>query len=297
MKLPFLIAAAAAAAPQLLDGPPVRTPAGPVPAPFVVPADPAQDPGIPFGPPESLAPPPAPRPEPPDTLPFGIGERLMFSVDYGIINAGWAVMEIPSERRYVGVDCLDIRTQANSNAFFSKVHKVRDRAQTFLDPETLLPLRFEKHQREGSYEKDLVIRFDRDGTYAEYENGDEVVIPPWSQDELSAFYYLRTLPLEVGRDVFIDNHSNRKNYPLKVIVHGKETVTVPAGTFDCWVVEPVVREGGIFEAKGTLNIWLTDDERRMPVKMRTKIVVGAITVSLVEFQDGEPWRRGSDAGF
>lgn len=285
---------AAAASPRLLEGPPVRTPAGTVPAPLVVPADPDADPGVPFGPPDSLAPPPPPRPAPPDTLPFGPGERLTFSIDYGIINAGWAVMEIPTTRRYVGVECLDIRTQANSNAFFSKVHKVRDRAQTFFDPESLLPLRFEKHQREGSYEKDLVVRFDRKDTYAEYENGDEVIIPPWTQDELSAFYYLRTLPLEVGQDVFIDNHSNRKNYPLKVIVHGKESVTVPAGTFDCWVIEPVVREGGIFEAKGTLTIWLTDDDRRMPVKMRTKIVVGAITASLVEFKPGKPWPRQGD---
>jgi hypothetical protein len=298
MSLPGLaVVAAVAMAPYVLDGPVIATPAGPVPAPFVIPADSSRDTTVPFGPPESFAPPPAPRPALPETLPFGPGERLTFSIDYGIINAGWAVMEIPGTRRYVGVECLDIRTQANSNSFFSKVHKVRDRAQTFLDPESLLPLRFEKHQREGSYEKDVIIRFDRDGAYAEYENGDEISMSPWAQDELSAFYYLRALPLEVGRDVFIDNHANRKNYPLKVIVHGKETLSVPAGTFDCWVIEPVVREGGIFEAKGTLTIWLTDDERRMPVKMRTKIVVGSITASLVEFGAGDPWPRGTGAGF
>jgi hypothetical protein len=229
-------------------------------------------------------------------LPFGPGERLAFSVDYGVINAGWAVMEIPRSRRYVGVDCLDIRTEANSNAFFSKIHKVRDRAATLFDPETLVPLRFEKHQHEGDYKKDMVIKFDRTDHFAAYENGDEVMMHPWSQDELSAFYYLRTLPLEVGRDVYIDNHTNRKNYPLKVIVHGRETIDVGAGRFDCWVVEPVVREGGIFQAKGTMTIWLSADERRIPVRMRTKIVVGSITVSLVEYKMGEAWRRDARAG-
>ncbi|MGQ0722676.1 MAG: DUF3108 domain-containing protein [Candidatus Eiseniibacteriota bacterium] len=249
-----------------------------------------------FGPPDSLAPPPLPRPDLPEFLPFGPGERLTFSVDYGVINAGWAVMEIPRTRRYVGVECLDIRSEANSNAFFSKIHKVRDRAQTLLDPDALLPLRFEKHQREGDYSKDLVVKFDRREHFARYENGDEVMMHPWAQDELSAFYYLRTLPLAEGRDVFIDNHTNRKNYPLRVVVHGRETVEVAAGTFDCWVVEPVIREGGIFQAKGTLTIWLSADERRIPVKMRTKIVVGAITVSLVEYEPAERWRRRSAAG-
>jgi hypothetical protein len=298
MRIAGLLLATAAAAPLTLDAPPAATPVGPVPLPVVTPADSPEGDPVPFGPPESLAPPPPPRPALPDTLPFGPGERLTFSIDYGIINAGWAVMEIPGTRRYVGVECLDVRTEANSNAFFSKVHKVRDRASTFLDPESMLPLRFEKHQREGSYKKDIVIRFDRDVVYAAYENGDQVAMSPWAQDELSAFYYLRTLPLEVGRDVFIDNHANHKNYPLKVIVHGNETITVPAGTFeDCWVIEPVVREGGIFEAKGTLTIWLTNDERRMPVKMRTKIVVGSITASLVEYGHGEQWERGAGRGF
>jgi hypothetical protein len=266
-----------------------------IPAPRLEPLA-AHDPAGPFGPPDSLAPPPPPRPELPELLPFGPGERLTFSVDYGVINAGWAVMEIPRTRRYVGVECLDVRSEASSNAFFSKIHKVRDRAQSLLDPETLLPLRYEKHQREGDYSADVVVKFDRREHFARYENGDELMMHPWAQDELSAFYYLRTLPLAEGRDVFIDNHTNRKNYPLRVIVHGRETVEVAAGTFDCWVVEPVVREGGIFQAKGTLTIWLTADERRIPVKMRTKIVVGAITVSLVEYEPAQRWRRGQAAG-
>lgn len=288
---------AVAAATAHPAGPAVVTPAGSVPLPVVVVEAPAS-PSTAFGPPDSLAPPPPPRPPMPDVLPFGPGERLRFSVDFGIINAGWALMEVGDSRRYVGSEILDIRTEANSNAFFSKIHKVRDRARTFFDPELLLPRRFEKHQREGGYEKDLLIKFDRDLHLALYENGDEVVIDPWAQDELSAFYYLRLLPLAVGRDVLIDNHTNRKNYPLKVIVHGRETVTVGAGTFDCWVIEPVVREGGIFEAKGTLTIWLTADARRIPVKMRTKILVGSITVTLVDYQLGEPWRRSgtADAG-
>jgi Protein of unknown function (DUF3108) len=269
-----------------LPGAPLDTAWGRIPVPRVVPR--APDPGrTAFGPPDSLAPPPPLRPPLPDVLPFGPEEELRFSIDYGIINAGEATMEVRGSRRIMGRECFDIRTEARSNGFFSKIYKVWDRAQTFVDVGTMLPWRFEKHLREGGYHKDLVIKFDRDGCYARYENGDEVMTSPWAQDELSSFYYLRTLPLEVGKDVFIDNHTNRKNYPLKVIVHRRETIQVKAGTFDCWVIEPVIREGGIFTAKGTLTIWLTADERRMPVQMKTKILVGSITASLQRYRLGE----------
>lgn len=280
-----------AAGPWVFFDGPLATPWGEIPPPQV--ALGAAEEELPFGPPEELAPPVPPRPPLPESPPFAPGEWLKFSIDYGIVNAGAATMEVYDVRKIVGRTCFDIRTKAWSNAFFSKFYKVRDRAQTFVDTESLLPWRFEKHQREGTYRKDLLIKFDREQHFASYENGDEVVIHPHTQDELSAFYYLRTLPIEVGRDVYIDNHSNRKNYPLRVVVHGRETVQVEAGEFDCWVVEPLIREGGIFEAKGSMTIWITTDERRLPVKMRTKIAVGAITVSLQEYRLGEPRTAGA----
>ncbi|HMB71224.1 MAG TPA: DUF3108 domain-containing protein [bacterium] len=281
----LLVATATPGLPALPEAP-VSGDFGTIPLPEVRPRAGEPDPSRPFGPPESLAPPDPVRPPIPAVLPFAEGEHLRFSLDYGIINAGGATMEVVGSRRMLGRPCFDIRTEARSNGFFSKIYKVWDRAQTFVDKETVLPWRFEKHLREGGYHKDMVIKFDRRSHFARYENGEEVSISPWAQDELSAFYYLRTLPLEVGRDVFIDNHSNRKNYPLKVIVHRRETIEVEAGRFDCWVIEPVIREGGIFTAKGTLTIWLTADERRMPVQMKTKIVVGSITASLQEYRLG-----------
>ena len=264
---------------------------GAIPAPVVVLVEPPAPPAALVGPPEALGPAAPPRPDLPAVLPFGPGERLVFSIDYGFINAGKATMEVREIRKLGGVPCLDIGTEAKSNAFFSKFYKVWDRAQTYLEVETVLPRRFEKHIREGSYRKDRVIKFDRKHSFARYQNGEEISTDIWTQDELSSFYYLRTLPLEVGRDVIIDTHADHKNYPLKVIVHARETVKVGAGTFDCWVIEPVIREGGIFSAKGTLTIWVTADEFRMPVKLRTKIVVGSITASLVEYTTGDPVRR------
>ncbi|MEZ5065211.1 MAG: DUF3108 domain-containing protein [bacterium] len=270
---------------------PVSTPWGDVPPATLAPRD-LSAPGAaaPFGPDEAHAAPPEPR-DLPRTLPFGVGEKLEFSIDYGFINAGGATMEVVGLRKVSGQQCLDIRTEARSNGVFSKVYKVWDRAQTFVDPESLLPWRFEKKLREGGYHKDVLVKFDRRRDFALYEEGDSVSIHPQVQDELSAFYYVRAMDLEVGRDVSIDSHSNRKNYPVRVIVHGRETVEVPAGKFDCLVIEPVMAEEGIFTAKGKLTIWVTDDERRMPVLMKTKVLVGSIGASLKRYELGEPYVR------
>lgn len=271
----------------------VSTPFGSIPAPRLEPVPAGADETL-FGPPDSLAPPPLPPPPLPDVLPFGSGELLEFSIDYGIVNAGGATMEVGETRRIAGRPAFDIRTEARSNSVFSRVYKVWDRSQTFVDVETLLPLRYEKHQREGSYKKDILVKFDRARGVATYDNGEEVKMPAFAQDELSAFYAMRSFPLEIGREVFIDTHTNKKNYPMKVIVHRREMVTVPAGTFDCFVIEPVVREGGIFTAKGKLTIWITADERRVPVLMRTKIVVGSISASLVSMREGVRTKRVAD---
>ncbi len=265
-----------------------------IPAPVLEPVPPGSDAGT-FGPPESMAPPPPPRPPLPDVLPFGSGELLEFSIDYGVMNAGGATMEVGPIRRVAGRPAFDIRTEAKSNTVFSKVYKVWDRSQTHVDAETILPLRYEKRQREGTYKKDIVIKFDRARDVAVYENGAEVKMHPYAQDELSAFYYMRTFAIEPGKEIFIESHTGQKNYPLQVLVHGRENVTVPAGTFDCWVIEPVIREGGIFTAKGRLTIWVTADERRMPVLMKTKILVGSISASLVKYRDGERGPRLSQA--
>jgi hypothetical protein len=260
----------------------------------VAPGHPALSHGA--GPPDSLAIPPLPRPELPDTLPFHAGERLEFSIDYGFINAGHATMGVEPLRTIAGVRCLELWTDARSNAFFSTIYKVWDRSQSFLEPEEFVSWRYEKHQREGSYRNDQLIKFDRRENFARYDDGVEVSLPRFVQDELAAFYYFRTLQMEVGQKVLIDSHANRKNYALEVRVLRVETVEVPAGEYECIVIEPMIREGGIFSAKGRLTIWLTNDSRRMPVRMSTKIAVGSVTASLTDYRlstHGE-WHRGGE---
>jgi hypothetical protein len=147
-------------------------------------------------------------------------------------------------------------------------------------------VRFQKHLREGGYKKDLWIVFDQKKHLAHIDGKRVCEVEPHVQDILSSLYYVRTLDLEVGRSVYLPNHDNGKNYPLEIIVHKRERVTVDAGTFDTLVLEPVVLGESLFQQKGRMKVWVTDDAIKMPVLMKTKIIVGAIAVVLVDFQLG-----------
>ncbi len=219
----------------------------------------------------------------PGPVGFGAGEKLVFSVQYGLVTAGEATMEIRNVADLGGRPSYRIVTDARTNDFFSKFFTVRDRYESYMDTTELYSLRYEKHIREGKFKRDESVDFDQKAHRAVYK--DKVVpIPPRTQDVLSALYYVRTLPLEVGQSIALANHTDGKNYPLTVKVHGREHVKVDAGEFDCLVVEPILRGPGIFTQKGRLMVWLTDDDRRMPVLMKSKVVIGYVAAVLKSYQ-------------
>lgn len=219
---------------------------------------------------------------------FGVGEKLEFSVGYGVIKAGTAVMEIPEIVRLDGRKCYHIVSTARSNKFFSVFFKVDDRVESFMDMYGLYSLRYDKHLREGKFKADISMVFDQTNNLAIYDAGtDTFEVAEYVQDVLSAFYFVRTQELTVGKSIFVDNHTDRKNYPLEVKVIRKERVKVEAGEFDCLVVEPILQTPGIFEQKGSLTVWLTDDEKKMPVLMKSKVVVGSISTELINYRLGE----------
>ncbi|MCK4428632.1 MAG: DUF3108 domain-containing protein [candidate division Zixibacteria bacterium] len=219
---------------------------------------------------------------------FGVGERLEFSVGYGVIKAGTAVMQIPEIVKFNGKKCYHIVSTAKSNKFFSVFFKVDDKVESFMDVHELYSHRFDKHLREGKFKADISTIFDQEKHLAIYKNSqDTFAVAEYVQDVLSAFYFIRTQDLKVGKSLFVDNHTDKKNYPLEVKVLRKERVKVSAGTFDCVVVEPILKASGIFKQKGSLTVWLTDDEIKMPVLMKSKVIVGSISTELINYRLGE----------
>ena len=217
---------------------------------------------------------------------FTVGEKLTFDIKYGFVTAGVAVMEIPKLKRISGRDVYQITFKVNSIPSFDPLYKVRDRYETYLDKEGLFPWRFEQHIREGGYSRDFSAFFDQRRGVAKTSEG-SYDIPLYVNDIISAFYYARLFDFSEMKqgDVFeLHNFYKDKVYPLQIIYHGKETIEVEAGIFECIIVEPVIAKGGLFKTEGNIIIWLSDDQLRIPVKVKTKIIIGSIDAELSEYK-------------
>lgn len=217
---------------------------------------------------------------------FGVGEKFYYDVNYGFINAGTATMGVERMIEFDGRPAYQVVSTANSNSFFSSFYKVEDRLETIVDALGVFSWKFSKNLREGNYKADRKYTFNQREQYTVYE-GDTIEVAPYVQDALSLLYYTRTQQLEVGNSIFIDNFIDGKKYVTEVKVLKRETIDVEAGTFDCLVVEPLLQSAGVFKHEGSLTVWLTNDRLKMPVLMKSKVLVGSISAELTDYELGE----------
>ncbi len=224
---------------------------------------------------------------------FGPGERLEFSVEYGILKAGTAVLAVTGPEQYESLMAFRVTATARSNPAFSTFFEVNDVNEALLDIVQFHTLKFSKDLHEGDFQYREEVFFDQDAGMVYYpEETDsslmQMDIPPHALDVLSCLYFARTLPLEVGNTYYVDSHVDNDNYPLEIIVYERDRIRVPAGEFDCIMVQPALRSQGIFDQQGEIWVWLTDDERHMPVLMRSAIVIGEIVCVLEDYTPGTP---------
>ncbi|MFH0990509.1 MAG: DUF3108 domain-containing protein [bacterium] len=216
---------------------------------------------------------------------FTTGEKLTFDVGYGFIIAGEAIMQVPRIDTIDGRKSFQVLFTVNSTSTFSWIFKVEDRYETMLDVDGLFPWRFNQKIREGKYRRDFSAKFDQ-RKHVAYANDKIYPIPPYVQDVVSAFYFIRTLDYsksKPGEKVFLYNFYKDTTHTLAVKFLGRQRIEVDAGTFDCVIVEPLIKEGGLFKSEGRVLIWLTNDERKIPVKVSTKVVIGSIDAELREY--------------
>lgn len=216
---------------------------------------------------------------------FTIGEKLLFNVNFGFITAGYAEMVIPKLDTVLGTTTYQVQFNVRSTPTFDMFFEVRDQYETYLDTAIIVPWRFEQHIREGNFRRDYSAIFDQRNHIAKTDEG-EFQIPENVHDIMSAFYYARTIDysqFKIGQRIHLKNFFKGKTNPLDVKYLGKQKIKVNAGTFQCIVIEPLVKEGGLFKSEGRILIWLSDDENKIPVKVSTKIVVGSIDAELQEY--------------
>lgn len=210
-------------------------------------------------------------------------EVLKFSIDYGFIHAGTASMTLTQ----LDDSTYKHSTLAKSAKFFDWFFKVRDTLDTFIDTRTLQPKTFTKVQNEGPYHKKYKADFfaESDSLYKVVSKDTVLTNENPIFDPLSAFFFVRNQKFAVGDTLNLNYVNNNKFYKMAVIIHSEEQIKVKAGKFDCYKIEPVsaLPGAGLFKAEGKLLIWITRDEKKMPVKVEGKAIVGSISVQLTDF--------------
>jgi len=230
---------------------------------------------------------------PPQSRGFAIPERLEFDVSYAGIPAGHAVQEVTQS----GND-IHIVSTARSADWLKIFFKVDDRIESVLSsgaPPYFLgtPSIYRERINEGRTHHHKEALFDRQKMEVltrDFLGKTEKIHPITSQtyDTLSSFFYFRTIGLQVGKSTFIEIFDCKRLWNTEVQVLRREEIEIPLGRFRTIVIRPIMQSEGIFARTGDLHIWLTDDERRIPVMMKSKVRIGSITATLV---GGSYWPR------
>ncbi len=217
---------------------------------------------------------------------YGLGERLEYKVGYKFITAGYGTFYVkPQTVNVNGRPCYDINFDVKSLPELEMLYKVKDSYRSLVDISTLAPWGFEQRIREQKYRKDYRAMFDQVENKA-YANGKTFPITEYMHDIVSAFYYVRTLDLSKMKKndvIYLRNFFDDTTNTLGVKYLGKQEVTVEAGKFRCHVIEPIVQKGGLFKNEGKIFIWITDDDRKIAVKVGTQIIIGFVGAELTSY--------------
>lgn len=224
--------------------------------------------------------------------PFAPGERLNFQLRWTLVPAGKAVMEVLPMKTIDGQKVYHFRLTADSNAFVDMFYKVRDRIDSFASADMTHAVRYHKKQHEGETRRNVKVDFDRQAEKALFfdgRNGKKIDIRPGTFDPLSAFYFTRMM--DYRQNGIIQCHVSDGKKCVKGIarVVKKETITILSGTYETYLIEPDLKHvGGVFEKdkNAKIKLWITADERRIPVKIASKVSVGSFVGELTSIDTG-----------
>jgi uncharacterized protein DUF3108 len=224
----------------------------------------------------------------PASVHFKVGERLTYSLSWGVISAGSAVLEIADRQTRAGRPVVKLVHTARSNEFISVFYPVNNRVESLLDEEAGYPHHLLFKRREGRRKNDIEVVFDQSAHRATVTKDgitETMEVPPGVQDTLSVIYFARTLPtLEIGSSTFIHVNHDKKNYRLELRIEGAERIKGPLGEFDAIRILAIMPFRGLFMNEGNIRVWVTTDAARIPVLMRAKVLIGSVSATLTRVE-------------
>jgi hypothetical protein len=204
------------------------------------------------------------------------------------VPVGYGWLEVKELAEIDGRPAYHIEAQGHTNDVLSKFYPIHDVLHSYVDAETLAPVRFEKHQREGRYKSDEIVTFDLAARKAHYKsllNQSEKTIdlPGQFQDIISALYWFRAQPVTPGEPRSLNIYTDEKIYPTEIQIRGLEELELlKRGTFTCMIVEPKATFKGLLIKRGRIWAYVTADRHRVPLLVKATTPWGAMSAVITE---------------
>lgn len=223
---------------------------------------------------------------------FDVGEWFKFRIHYGILNAGYATIEI-KEAQLNNKKVFHVIGKGYTTGMSRFFFKVDDLYESYFDKETGIPYQFVRKIDEGGYIKNQEGFFSHTENkilVKDYKNKTQKIleIPKNSQDILSTFYYLRNHPnidkLVPGESVSIDMFFDDETTKFKLKFLGRENIETKFGIISTMIFRPLVQSGRVFKEEESLTVWVSDDNNKSPIRIKASLAVGSIKADLDSFK-------------
>jgi hypothetical protein len=224
---------------------------------------------------------------------FKRGEYLKYRVFYDSWLTAWAtagvgIVQVTDEnKKYHGRDTYHMVIEGKSKGLFTLFFKVRDRFESYVDEQSLTPWYFIRRTHEGSYKKNDEVTFNHfDHTATSRKK--TVDIPPYVQDIVSSFYYVRTFDfsgLEPMDEVTVSFHLDDTVYHSRILYTGVDTIAVKTGTFRCLSFKPMMAKGEVFDEDYPMTLWVSDDKNHIPIMLESEVIIGSVKIELIEYKN------------
>lgn len=223
---------------------------------------------------------------------YNVGEYFKFRIHYGIVNAGYATLEV-KDATVNNKKSFHVIGKGYTTGMSRFFFKVDDLYESYIDKESGNPYQFVRKINEGGYTKNQEGFFNQTTNrilVKDYKHKEEktLIIPKNTQDILSAFYYLRNYPtidkLKVGESVAIDMFFDNETTKFKLKFIGREDITTKFGDVSAMIFRPLVQSGRVFKEEESLTVWISDDDNKVPLRIKASLAVGSIKADLDAFK-------------
>lgn len=218
---------------------------------------------------------------------FKGGEVLKYKLHYGFVNAGVAELQVmPNPVMVKGQRSLHVVATGKSISAFEWFYRVRDRYETYIDEQALVPHLFIRDCDEGGFIIKQRVSFDQVKKKA-ISNDKEFLVPANIQDILSAFYYARNLNvsnMKVGESFVLPIFLDDEVFEMNMRFDGREVIKTDLGKFRVMKFTPTIQEGRVFKDDEGLSIYVTDDANKIPVSVKAEVLIGSIKMSITGFE-------------